>query len=124
MTSSGLGGDADDGVWELAEALFIAVRFLKQAPIDGQNKSLYHYVREVGWSLGRTTKCPGTFCSVTASSVTTPTLPHQPPTLQPSPLSIPHTNNTIPMLAFYSLSIYPTPWDPPCVLHRQSEVIK
>ena len=68
------------GVWELAEALFIAMRFLTQAPKDEPNKSLYHYIREAGPSPGGPAECLGTFCSVTASSITTPNLPHQPPT--------------------------------------------
>lgn len=77
------------GVWELAEALFIAARFLTQTPIDGPNKSLYHYVRDAGPSPGRPIKCPGTFCRVTASSVTNPTHLHQPPTLQSLMFAIP-----------------------------------
>lgn len=55
-------------VWELAEALFIAMTFLTQAP----NKSLYHYVREAGPYSGETGKRQGTFCSVIASYVAIP----------------------------------------------------
>ncbi|CAB1453066.1 unnamed protein product [Pleuronectes platessa] len=53
-------------------------------------------------SPGGTHKCPGTFYCVTASSIPTPALPHQPPTLQPPLLSIPHNNSTIPALSFSS----------------------
>lgn len=90
-------------VWELAEALFISTGFLTQVPIDGPNKSLYHYVREAGLSPSGTSKCQGTFCSVTASSVTTPALPQQHCSLLCSPsLHPPNTNSPIPILSFSS----------------------
>lgn len=50
-----------------------------QFSIDRPNKAQCPYLREAGLIPVGTRRCLGTFCSITASSVTTPTHLHQPP---------------------------------------------
>lgn len=79
-----------------------------EVPIDEPNKALCHYLREAGPFPVGTSRCPGTFCSITASSVTTPTLLHQPLALKFFLLSISpslSTNSTIIVLAFHSCTM-------------------
>lgn len=71
VTSSGSGGGVDEGFGNWRRLCLLQVRFLTQAQ-DGPNKPLCNCVRETGPSPGGTSRRPGTFCSVTASSITTP----------------------------------------------------
>lgn len=90
-------------LWEV-ESLFIVDRFLTQSPIDGPNKSLYLSVR---WAIPhRTTEWPGTFCSVTASSFSTPTI-HPPASCD----YLPHPAKTAAVLLWLH-----TPWAFICLL--------